>query len=322
MAKSDLWRELAEKFHSVWTIYDFSAYRTYYLDSTADPTWTFGSAEHTGLATFDAMARRGAGMLEAPLSDDLVMGWLEALWHEATHGSVRSTSEIIGQPQFPAEELRVPVQLRGKIDRVFQSSSALCRKFESRALQAEFEEKKGNDPRNWSQFRQQYEAFKGIRELHNEPAKRIPEEFVRNAIARIHNIKPEEVTPQQINFEVAGLLSSTKRHIELIPSTARQESPVAETKHEYVGIEPARKREEPEPVQTYVANETVGEQLQRLREECRWTIPDLAEATGLSDRQVARHLSGKFKPLPRNISAYERAFCKRLQRKVVINKMS
>jgi hypothetical protein len=68
--------------------------------------------------------------------------------------------------------------------------------------------------------------------------------------------------------------------------------------------------------------ETIAAQIQRLRDECRWTIPTLAEASDLSARQVARHLSGEFKPLARNISAYERAFSNHLKRKIVINKMS
>ncbi len=76
------------------------------------------------------------------------------------------------------------------------------------------------------------------------------------------------------------------------------------------------------PLLCLPAKETIASQIQRLRDECRWTIPALAEAADLSARQVARHLSGEFKPLARNISAYERAFSNHLKRKVVINKMS
>jgi hypothetical protein len=76
------------------------------------------------------------------------------------------------------------------------------------------------------------------------------------------------------------------------------------------------------PLLRLPAKETIAAQIQRLRDECRWTIPALAEAADLSARQVARHLSGEFKPLARNISAYERAFSNHLKRKVVINKMS
>ncbi len=74
--------------------------------------------------------------------------------------------------------------------------------------------------------------------------------------------------------------------------------------------------------QAITPEETIAAQLQKLRDECRWTIEDLAEATGISVRSIARHLSGKFVPYVRNISAYERAFSKQLKRQVVINKMS
>jgi hypothetical protein len=70
--------------------------------------------------------------------------------------------------------------------------------------------------------------------------------------------------------------------------------------------------------QAVTPKETIATQFQRLRDECRWTIPDLAEAVDISPRQVARHLSGEFQPLPRNMSAYERAFSNHLKRKIVI----
>ena len=74
--------------------------------------------------------------------------------------------------------------------------------------------------------------------------------------------------------------------------------------------------------QAITPEESIAAQLQKLRDECRWTIEDLAEAAEISTRQVARHLSGQFKPHPRKISAYERAFSKRLKRQVVVRKMS
>jgi hypothetical protein len=99
-------------------------------------------------------------------------------------------------------------------------------------LQAEFEHTRRDDPRNWSQFRRQYEAFKSMKEVISEPAERIPEEWVRSTIARIQGIKPEDVTLKQIAFEVSGLLSSTQRHIEMIPSAPKGSQPAPETKLE------------------------------------------------------------------------------------------
>jgi hypothetical protein len=138
MLDSDFWHDLAVSFDSVHKLYEFSAHRASYMGSTVEPTWTL-EGERRSLSIFDALARRGARMLEPPPTGNLALGWLEALWYEATHGPVRSTSEVMGQPQFPKEPLHPPVQVRGKIDRVFEASSALCRKFESVALQTEFE---------------------------------------------------------------------------------------------------------------------------------------------------------------------------------------
>src|SRR5438445_3584904 len=55
----------------------------------------------------------------------------------------------------------------------------------------------------------------------------------------------------------------------------------------------------PKPAPASPPEETIAAQLQTLRDECRWTIEDLADATGISTRQVARHLSGEFNPLAR-----------------------
>jgi len=65
---------------------------------------------------------------------------------------------------------------------------------------------------------------------------------------------------------------------------------------------------------------TVGTQILTLREECRWTIEDLAQAVNLHPVTVSRHHSGEITPRPRTLTAYERVFSKKLQRQVVINK--
>jgi hypothetical protein len=275
------------------------------MQSSAEPTWTLEGTD-VALTEFDAIARRGASMLEPPQTGDLALAWLEALWHQATHGTVRSPSEIIGQPQFPADKLRMPVQLRGRIDRVFQSSSALCRKFESKALQAEFEEKQRNDPKNWSPLRHSFEAFKAIKEIHATPPERIPESLIRETIARQYGIKPEDVTKQQIRFEISSLLR-TYPHVEVIPSEA-------------IPIESPQHQQTTEPTLN-TPKETIGGQIQRLREECRWSAEKLTEMTNLDLRTVTRHLSGETTPQLRNLSAYERVFSKRLNRRVVIEKM-
>jgi hypothetical protein len=180
------------------------------MGTSTEPAWTLPS-DQNAFAQFDAMARRAASMLTPLPTGDLLVAWLEALWKEATEGPVRSGIEIVGKDRvWSSDPTKIvpagPIELRGKIEHVFQASSALCRKFESGALQAEFEEKKRNDPANWTRLHAHYEVFKTLRELHTGPRERIPESFVRQTIADQLGIKPEEVTPKQINFELAGLL--------------------------------------------------------------------------------------------------------------------
>ena len=68
--------------------------------------------------------------------------------------------------------------------------------------------------------------------------------------------------------------------------------------------------------------ETLASQIDRLREECRITVEELAEELGVDPRSVFRHLSGESMPRSRHLAAYERVFSARLQTKVVIRKTS
>jgi hypothetical protein len=140
-------------------------------------------------------------------------------------------------------------------------SATFCKKLEDQAAQAEFEENQRNDPKNWSQFRQQYEALKSVRELRSEPPEQISEEFVRQAIASIGGIKPEDVTREQIAFEVAGLLSSTRRHIELIRSTVKPGSPPEpEANPGYVDIDKNRRDKAPSSIRRPKKETNKGQQ--------------------------------------------------------------
>lgn len=151
MASSDFWRELALNFKSVPDFYEFSASRQYYMElqyflptSRTEPDWELHPIP-PALAEFRAMAVRGATMLPPLPTNDLTVRWLEALWKEATEGPVRSGIPIVGKDRTGRL-----TELRGTIPRAFESSSTLCRKFETEALQAEFEEKQRNDLRNRS----------------------------------------------------------------------------------------------------------------------------------------------------------------------------
>lgn len=308
MANSDFWRSLADQFRALPREFSIlRADRASIVGSDGIGQWNLiGTTTHS--VQFEALARHAASQLPNPVSMDLLTAWLEALIKQ---GYARFNSEVITTSQNPDE-----MQITGGLYNLPELSANYCKMLESAALQTEFEEKQRNNPRNWSQFRQQYEALRSMKDLINEPAERIQEDWVRNTIARIHGIKPEDVTRKQIAFEIAGLLSSTKRHIEMIPSAPQESPPIPEPRMKLSD------HAEPKSIPAVSLEEAIAVQLQRLREECRWTIPELAEATDLSTRQVARHLSGKFQPLPRNVSAYERAFGKRLRRQIVIKKMS
>lgn len=67
--------------------------------------------------------------------------------------------------------------------------------------------------------------------------------------------------------------------------------------------------------------ETIAAQLERLRNECRWTIPKLAEFVGVDSRSVDRHLAGSVTPSHKSMSAYEHAFSKHLKRQIVLKQM-
>jgi ribosome-binding protein aMBF1 (putative translation factor) len=70
----------------------------------------------------------------------------------------------------------------------------------------------------------------------------------------------------------------------------------------------------PEPV------ESIGAQINRLREQCRWTLERLAEAVEIDPTNVSRHLSDKSVPHLKNLGAYERVFSKALGKNIVIHK--
>jgi hypothetical protein len=171
MVNSDFWRELAISFKSVPDFYEFTAYRHYYGElhyflptSIVEPEWKFPLAIPPALAEFRAMATRGATMLPPLPTGDLAVRWLEALWKEATEGPVRSGIPILGK-----DRTGKLTELRGTIPRAFEASSSLCRKFESEELQAEFEEKQRNEPRDWSAFRHRVKAQETVSKAQPEP---------------------------------------------------------------------------------------------------------------------------------------------------------
>lgn len=309
MADSAFWRNLAAEFRALPNAGILRADWDYQMHS--DPsvsTWSFAGPESSCIQ-FQALARRGASELQINKITDLLIKWLEIL--KSFNAQLGHLSYYVAVNDDGTEG---PHHLTGSISPVCLISADYCNRLESEAIQQEFEAKQRNDPRNWSPLRAQFEAFKKIKELHSGPHERIPESLVRDTLAQKLGIRPEEVTPKQINLAVVDLLRDYPA-ITLVPTTQSPSQCVPEVPS--ISEEPsAPNPDEGNP--PVASEESVPTQLQRLRHECRWTIEDLSAATNISSRQVARHLSGEFKPLARNISAYERAFCKRLKRQVVI----
>jgi hypothetical protein len=221
-SSSQFWQERATLFQQIPGCDVLHADGHYIIGSGEPWIWQLkGGATEFTREKFENLARQSAFEIAPTGTTDLLVAWLEAIRKEYInfHSEHLAATEI--NDDGSKRELEYMV---GIIDRVCEASAILCRRLANRALQDEFEEKQRNDPKNWSQFRQQYEALKSIKEVRSEPAERISEEFARNTIARIRGIKPEEVTMEQIRFEISGLLPFY-HHIELIPSAPKSESP-------------------------------------------------------------------------------------------------
>jgi hypothetical protein len=158
-----------------------------------------------------------------------------------------------------------------------------------------------------------------MKEVRNAPPHRIPEAVIRNIIADIDGIKPEDVTRKRIAFEIAELGGPNRRHIEVVPTPPPESPPSPEGDESGAESEPGPVKQ---PQVEKLETASIATQIQRLRDECRWTNEQLAEVAELSTRQVARHVSGEAMPYKRNIAAYERVFSNKLKRQIVISKKS
>jgi DNA-binding XRE family transcriptional regulator len=300
MATSEFWKDLAAQFLALPDpLRELRADWYYEVGSGGIGSWTLTGIPNVFLRNqFEALARRGAMELMDERGAELLIAWLGALKKDGEgfrlDASGVSVDKTIG---------RNTQVMFGSINRICEASASFCKKQESRALQAEFEEKQQNDPRNWSPLRRQFEALEGIKNVITGPHETITEGFVRDILAKQYGVEPEEVTEEQIQFEVTGLLRDYPA-ITLIP----------------LGAGPQLVPSQVEPQQT--TKETVGAQINRLREECRLTVEEIAEKIGVEPRSVQRHEADTSIPYARHLRAYEREFSKILNRKIVINKMS
>jgi len=68
---------------------------------------------------------------------------------------------------------------------------------------------------------------------------------------------------------------------------------------------------------------TIGKRLRELRERCRMTIEEVAEAVEVSARTVERHESGNIPSIrSKNLLAYEKLFSKRLGKEICLDSSS
>jgi hypothetical protein len=195
MLDSDFWKDLEKQFRS---IENCARVHFNWTDVPGSPNlelWDFaypGTALHTPRLRFETLARRAGAKID-PLCLDSLISWLSRLKRDGRQDLVKQ-----GDPG------------RGQIQCVCAVSADYCLVLEARALEVEriaiAEESRLNDPRNWSPLRQEWEAHKVAREQFARPFEEIPEQFIREVLARQYGVKPEEVTPAQIQFEVSGLL--------------------------------------------------------------------------------------------------------------------
>lgn len=298
MATSEFWRNIAAEFRALDP--DAMLYGSWDCLVTGGMPcqWTLRGHTRAVQIRFEALARRAASEMPQPEFSDSLLSWLEA---------VRKNGHQLGSSYYTdtgADGAKLD-HVTGNVHNLCQESASLCSMFESHLLQTEFEEKLRNDPKNWSQLHQAIEARKAIQKVHATPPEQIPESFVREVLGRQYNTSPDQVPDAVIRFEVSGLLPFYP-HIQVVPS----ESTPPETPQ---GVIEQSVTTEQQPVQPSLVS-----QLQRLRDECRWSIEQLADAVSMNPRTVARHLSGDSVPHPRNIAAYERAFSKQLKKQIVL----
>jgi len=90
------------------------------------------------------------------------------------------------------------------------------------------------------------------------------------------------------------------------------------------GDRPAPSTGQPRPalltVPLPIKSETIGAQIERLRDECDLSIEELAEKVGLDPTNVSRHIRGESNPNRRNRHKYQRVFSILLNRQIVISK--
>ena len=165
-------------------------------------------------------------------------------------------------------------------------------------VQAQMEATSPDDPKTWPLLRQKVAAFVEIKKLMEGPKLEIPERLVRETLAEQFGIRPEEVTFEQIRFEVSGLLPWYPA-ISVLPSEA---------------IPPSTST----PAARQATIPDIATELGRLLREARLRPEDIAEEIKIEPRNVYRHLAGETEPSIVNVGKYEKALSARLGRRVTL----
>jgi hypothetical protein len=292
MTDSDFWRELAEEFRLLRDNHgELRADRTRGRDSGL-VEWTLTGGDRSARIQFEALAKRGALLVPDAHSSGLLGAWLEALRH--------ASASSRGDESEGADDHRSGTGC------LCTASADYCNQEESRALDAEFQQRQQEDPKNGSPLSRKWAAHKQIRQLMRGPHEEIPESFVRNVLGEQYGIAPEKVTAKQIRFEVSDLL--------------RQYPAIRLGHDEPIEATPSADDANP-PEIAPVRRESVGEQIDRYREESRLPVEALAEAIKANIRTVERHIADEGTPALRHLGGYERVFSRALKRRIVINKM-
>ena len=65
---------------------------------------------------------------------------------------------------------------------------------------------------------------------------------------------------------------------------------------------------------------SIGQQIEALRQDCRWSLEKLAEMIGKHESTVKRHIAGKMEPTLKTLGVYEKVFSKQLGKQILIHK--
>ena len=88
-----------------------------------------------------------------------------------------------------------------------------------------------DDPQNWSELRRDFEHFRVIKRTITGPRETIPESLIRRTLARKYGVIPEEVTPEQVRFEMSGLLQAYPA-LTIVPSATGADTSQADAQEE------------------------------------------------------------------------------------------